>query len=137
VRAGIVGVHLGGMAADAAFWRKLGDLWFPNAVAMAGYGNSLVGMCPQLNHAGKGPPAYFPHGARAHFFLEGVADSGRGRVCFHRLDESCFLPNVMERDEAAAVEASPRAIGLGFHRAGLRDPHHAQTTASTAQEGLY
>lgn len=135
IRAAIRGVHLGGMAGDAEFWRLLTSEWFPNAVALSGYGNSLAGMCPQVRLDPARPAEYFPHGARLHLGVRGPAGA-RGPVFFHRLDESCFLPNMIERDEAEALAAPDGLAAQGFVSSGLRDPR-PPASAGHLSEGLY
>lgn len=137
VREVVTGIHLGGMPATAGFLRRLADDWFPHAVALSGYGNSLTGMCPEMRGARAGPeagPAYFPHGER--LVLEVVAPdpaTGRGRVRFHRLDPSGLLPGVVERDEAAPAR---RPDGdTRFAARGIRDPR--PPAANAPAEGLY
>lgn len=135
-RASIAGIHLGGMAAGADFWKGLVER-FPNAAVLGGYGNSLAGMCPQLGFDPGAPPEYFPHGARLVLDVEAAEGSRRGRVRFHRLDESCFLPNVLERDEAEAVVAPAPARHAGFALPGLRDPRPPEASAEAKSPGLY
>lgn len=135
IREAITGIHLGGMAADATFWARLTTEWFPNAVGMSGYGNSLAGMCPQIAWTPEKPPEYFPHGARLLLRVAEADAHGRGRVMFHRLDESAFLPNVIERDEAAAVTIDPAPDG--FQAFGLRDPRPPSGAPEARQPGLY
>jgi hypothetical protein len=135
-RLAIQGVHLGGMAADHRFWQRLTLEWFPNAVCLSGYGNSLCGMCPQVSLNPDRPPEYFPHGARLILEVAEANVQGRGLVRFHRLDESCFMPMVVERDEAEAIPAPDGAAADGFQLPGLRDPRPPVSAASLS-EGLY
>jgi len=139
LREAIVGVHLGGMAAEPGFWKQLGEAWFPSAVALGGYGNSLAGVCPQLGPTGPDGPEYFPYGDR--LVLDVVGEGGetgdaRGRVRFHRLDPGALLPGMLERDVArrAVCDAS---VGDGFGGDGVRDPRPAETAAPSDEEGLY
>lgn len=137
-REAIEGVHLGGIAAEPGFWERLTGEWFPAATAMAGYGNSLAGMCPQLGLSADSLPDYFPLGRRLVLRVISPDASTRGRVCFHRLDESCFLPNVIERDEADSLDAPPPgASAHGFHLPGIRDPRPAANATEAPKEGLY
>jgi hypothetical protein len=135
-RAAIAGIHLGGLAAAPGFWKELAG-WFPNAKVMGGYGNSLAGMCPQLAPDPSEPPEYFPHGARLVLGVEPSDASPRGRVRFHRLDESCFLPNVLERDEAGRAAPPAAAGAAGFTLPGLRDPRPPETAPEAKSPGLY
>lgn len=136
-RARITGVHLGGMAATPAFWARLTSEWFPNAVALSGYGNTLAGVCPQVTSCEHGLPVYVPHGERIVFVLNTDEGTGRGAVCFHRLDRSCFLPHVVEGDEAAFVAVAKDARAVGFHAVGLQDPRPAARHVETRERGLY
>lgn len=135
-RAEIVGIHLGGMAAAPGFWKELAER-FPNAKVMGGYGNSLAGMCPQLAPGRSEPPEYFPHGARLVLEVEPSEGSRRGRVRFHRLDESCFLPSMLERDEAELAAPPASAAAAGFTLPGLRDPRPPETAPEAKSPGLY
>lgn len=135
-RQAIAGIHLGGMSADAGFWRNLTEEWFPAAAVLAGYGNSLAGVCPQLEPTGQGGPEYFPHGHRLLLEVVTSGEGGRGRVRFHRLDHSALLPGMLERDEASIAGPPPAAGEAGFLHAGLRDPRpRAETTVGSG--GLY
>ncbi len=60
-----------------------------------------------------------------------------GRVLFHRLDESCLLAGVVERDEAERVPPSAEARALGCDAGGLRDPRPPAALGSKLQLGLY
>ena len=136
IRRAVEGIHLGGVAAPKAFWERLTTDWFPNAVAMAGYGNSLAGMCPQVEWTPGVLPAYFPHGTRLLLDIVAPNDIGRGQVVFHRLDESVFLPNVLERDEAAIAQVPITIDAPGFQSTGILDPRPPQR-ATSDQLGLY
>lgn len=133
----IAGVHLGGMAADADFWKQLSERWFPGAVALAGYGNSLAGVCPQLEPTGPSGPEYFPWGDRLVLDVVGADAAGRGRVRFHRLDRSALLPGVLERDEAAVAHHAPDRPDDRFRALGVRDPRPPERSDAAATEGLY
>ncbi|NNL67030.1 MAG: hypothetical protein HKP30_12355 [Myxococcales bacterium] len=135
LRERIVGLHLGGMAAGPTFWQQVGEQWFPKAVALSGYGNSLAGVCPQLAPAGPEGPAYFAHGRRLVLDVVETDENGRGRVRFHRFDRSALLPNVLERDEAA-VAHNPLDARDGFHATGLGDPRPPRAATALAG-GLY
>jgi hypothetical protein len=56
---------------------------------------------------------------------------------FHRLDESALLVNVVERDEAERITASPEALALGGTADGLRDPMPPTALNAKLQHGLY
>jgi hypothetical protein len=140
VREGVAGVHLGGMAAEPAFWKAVGDAWFPRAVVLGGYGNSLAGVCPQVGPTGPDGPEYFPHGDRLVLDVvdpaSGAPTTGRGRVRFHRLDRGALLPGMLERDEAARAPGDA-SHGDGFGGDGVRDPRPPATPDDTESEGLY
>lgn len=143
------GIHLGGLpvsAADQLRFRR--D--FPRAVLLPGYGNSLLGVLPEVEPRPDGRPAYFALEGRLVVDVvlpgpDGEPDLSRpalpgerGRVVCHRLDESFFLPNLVERDEATVAEASPRVKKLGFAPRGLLEPAPVQALIATAaSEGLY
>ena len=133
----IRGIHLGGMTADTTFWEDLTTDYFPNAVAIAGYGNSLAGVCPQVGGRPRDLPDYFAHGNRLVLDIHEPDDKGVGGVMFHRLDHSCFLPNVVERDVAQLVPNDDVAINKGFHTTGIHDPHPPQSSKDAVQGGLY
>jgi len=133
----ITGLHLGGMAATPEFWTRLTTDWFPNAIALSGYGNTLAGVCPQVAPCENGLPVYAPHGNRIHFDIASDGDSERGKVCFHRMDAGCFLPNVLEADEASTANISSTAQAAGFHSTGLHDPRPAAQHTETRNSGLY
>jgi hypothetical protein len=135
VREQIAGVHLGGMAADDEFWKRLSE-WFPHAVALAGYGNSLAGVCPQLAPTGPGGPEYFAHGDRLVLEVMGSDAAGRGRVRFSRIDRGALLPGMLERDEAGRAARGDRRED-GFHAAGIRDPRPPREAAAALSGGLY
>lgn len=135
-RQAITGVHLGGMAGTAAFWKNLRDIWFPNAVVLSGYGNSLAGMCPQIEDVPGSVPAYFAHGNRLILETESNNPTDRSRVVLHRLDESVFLPYVVERDAAGIAFLPDLATNAGFHPMGLLDPS-PHPDEPQARSGLY
>jgi hypothetical protein len=124
-------LHLGGLPAAAGDARALRD-GFPRAVFLSGYGNTLLGMCPQLD-PGLEAPVYYPHGERLRIRLvrpgaarEAVLDivecGERGRVIASRLDESFLIVNLLERDTAVRWPRHPDGPSLGFHHEGLGDP---------------
>ncbi len=134
-RESIRGVHLGGMRVTAEFLQSLRTELFPNAIALSGYGNSLMGLCPQVT-LGNGPPQYFAHGCRMVVDALPQAGDDPGAVCYHRLDLSAFLPNVIERDVATSCTAPSSAITVGFHAVGLLDPR-PPADAPQLGSGLY
>jgi hypothetical protein len=137
IRQRIVGVHLGGLPSTSAFLENLATRWFPNARVMGGYGNSLAGVCPEVEIRPGRPPEYFPYGTRLVLGVDASTPGACGPVRFHRLDQSAFLPNVIERDEAVAVAPPPEALALGFVLCGLRDPKPAPAAVKPPSGGLY
>lgn len=137
MRNAVEGLHLGGMPADATFWKLLTTEWFPRAVPLSGYGNSLAGMCPQLAVKTGDLPEYFPHGERLILRINAARQEDRGQVVFTRLDESCFLPNMAERDEAGVSAPPAHARAAGFSGMGISNPCPPPGTPAETQEGLY
>jgi thienamycin biosynthesis protein ThnN len=125
----IRGVHYGGMRVEPDLLRSAQTEWFPNAVHLAGYGNSLFGVCMEFG----GPPdrtlKYYPYGPR---HVVRVAEDGR--VHMSRLDPTVLIANLPERDTAAA--ANPPAQGPSGFGPGVEDPKPiACPTADAA--GIY
>jgi hypothetical protein len=58
-------------------------------------------------------------------------------VLFHRLDESCLLVGVRERDEAERVAPHAEALSLGGRADGLRDPRPPAAITGQLRLGLY
>lgn len=136
LRERITGIHLGGMVADETFWAKLTGEWFPNAVALSGYGNSLVGVCLQLGPLVENAPHYFAHGNR--MVVDVIEEDGNpeGHVFFHRIDFTMFLPNVLERDVATRA-VQPDGAPEGFHVQGLSNPHPPGNAGTARDAGIY
>jgi hypothetical protein len=149
-REGIHGVHYGGLALTAA---EVNDFRtaFPNAVHLSGYGNTLLGVVMETADGPREALDYFPRGDRVQFHIvEGrgaeqgdtwpprTCPSGRtGQLVFHRLDESCLLVGVAERDHAERSAPSASALALGWHQDGLRNPCTPAPQAAQLQVGLY
>jgi len=134
-RHAIGGIHLGGMRVTAEFQHRLRAELFPNAIAMSGYGNSLMGLCPQVMQD-DGPPRYFAHGCRMVVDVVSQPGATTETVCYHRLDDSMFLPNALERDVATRCPAPEAAIAAGFQAVGLLDPRPPSDAPHLAM-GLY
>jgi hypothetical protein len=144
-REAIRGVHYGGMSLTAA---ALNDFRaaFPGAVHLSGYGNTLFGVVMEVADGPRRALDYFPLSERVRFHVVDWPDGGaawppapcnRGRVLFHRLDESCLLVGVVERDEAERVSPPPEALALGGGADGLRDPRPPAALGGKLQLGLY
>jgi hypothetical protein len=141
----IRGIHYGGLSLDPGAVNDFRDS-FPNAVHLAGYGNSLFGVVMEVTDGHRMAMDYFPLGERLHFEVVRKADEWppvpvgygeRGRVLFHRLDESALLVNVIERDEVERLFPIPESLALGGTADGLRDPHPPAALSGKLQHGLY
>lgn len=139
----IKGVHYGGVALDLAELDRFQNRAFPEAVHLAGYGNTLLGCCLELSAAPDRTLDYFPHGDR--LWLETVpiaystnaADTGAGRLRCTRLDESMLIVRLLERDEATLIDPPPDAPPT-FQLPGVRNPHPLVSTAQVqGGTGLY
>lgn len=146
-REAVRGVHYGGMRIDPAAVNEFRVL-FPNAVHLAGYGNTLFGVVMELADGHRTAMDYYPLGDRVRFEVvradspgggppEPVAPGERGRVLFHRLDPSGLLVNVLERDEAESIPPGPAVLALGGGACGLRDPGPPAALAGALRQGLY
>jgi thienamycin biosynthesis protein ThnN len=151
-REAIHGIHYGGMSLTAETVNGFRSA-YPNAVHLAGYGNTLFGVVMELADLPRQNIDYFPLGERLEFHLiewpdeEDTApavwpprrvERGQvGRVLFHRLDESCLLIGVVERDEAERIAPSAEARSLGSFAEGLRNPRPPEPLAERLQLGLY
>lgn len=118
----IRGIHYGGTHLSAAALSDFQTRWFPQAVHLSGYGNTLFGCCLELDIAPGRVPAYFPYGDRLILTAApgAAADAARVPLCFSRLDATMLLLNVEERDSAELVPP-PAGAPAGFNIAGARD----------------
>lgn len=142
------GVHLGGMSASKEFMQQLAE-FFPNAVVLSGYGNTLFGMMPQLCYSKDSGIDYHPHGDRLVVSIVPHSDEKepclhrpveygeRGRVVVHRLDEAQFIANMVERDTAIRIKPCEDAASDGFILDGIRDPQPIVNEATKPVMGLY
>ncbi len=132
------GVHYGGMAITEDVLLKLQCECFPNAVHLSGYGNTLLGCCPELTTQSGRALDYFPHGDR--LLLNILDDNDQpapfGRVVASRFDHSFLIINLYERDYAHRVDL-PRNAPSAFQGPGLRNPHTPAPVADTVPVGLY
>ncbi|MBO0698680.1 MAG: hypothetical protein J2P46_09820 [Zavarzinella sp.] len=141
-RESLAGVHYGGLSIDPDAVNRFRAV-FPNAVHLAGYGNTLFGVVMETADGHRTAMDYFPLEDRVLF--EVIRDDGheslrpgeRGRVAFHRLDEGCFLPAVIERDEAERVSPTTEARRLGCRDGGLRDPRPPADANGRLRHGIY
>jgi len=109
----IKGIHTGGMAQDNETSIKLKE-FFPAAVIIPGYGNSLFGVTFEKEQTSGVSSIFFVLDPALHLQLiplpkrktekprltESVEIGHRGRVLFHRFDKSFLLINMLERDTA-------------------------------------
>ena len=140
-------VYLGGMPVGPATLNELGDA-FPNARFLTGYGNTLFGVSHEVrpHRPDAELPVYFSPAQRLVLRLvsmnrntsdserlRNVVNEGeRGQVVMHRLDESCFLANVMERDCGIRVAASG-SEGVD----GVKDPQPVPDARFRVENGIY
>ncbi len=150
-REAIHGIHYGGMSLTPEMVNDFRSA-FPRAVHLAGYGNTLFGVVMEMADTQRLAMDYYPQGDRLQFQVvdwpheDDAAghwpprfrkQGQTGRVLFHRLDESCLLAGVLERDQAERVPPSPDAVALGVRTDGLRNPQAPSTLAGRLQMGLY
>jgi thienamycin biosynthesis protein ThnN len=144
-REAIHGVHYGGLPITPESLNEFRAL-FPRAVHLAGYGNTLFGVLMEVADTPRRSLDYYPLGDRLQFRVlpwqedevaEALKPGQRGRVVFDRLDDSCLLVGVMERDEAETVPISNAARALGGTQDGLRDPRPPAPLAGRLQVGIY
>jgi hypothetical protein len=147
-REAIRGVHYGGLSIPAETVNRFREV-FPHAVHLAGYGNTLFGVVMEVADTQRLALDYYPPGDRLRFRVVDAAGSSdswppapvergqRGRVVFDRLDESCLLVGVRERDEAERIAPSDEALALGCDADGLRDPAPPAALAGGLRLGLY
>lgn len=150
-REAIHGIHYAGMSLTAETVNNF-RASYPRAVHLAGYGNTLFGVVMEMADTPRQNIDYFPLSERLEFHVvEWSGDDAAsavwpprrcqrgqvGRVLFHRLDESCLLIGVVERDEAERVAPSTGAQALGGWADGLRNPRPAVPLAGRLQLGLY
>jgi hypothetical protein len=145
-REAIRAVHYGGVSLSA---QEINDFRaaFPQAVHLAGYGNTLFGVVMEVADTPRQALDYFPLGERLRFSLVGAEDRDwpprlvpmgeSGKLVFDRLDESCLLVGVIERDEAERIPLSEAARDLGGTAPGLRNPRPPAALAGRLQVGLY
>lgn len=125
----IRGVHYGGMRVARALLQSAHTDWFPGAVHLAGYGNSLFGLCMEFGGALDRELRYHPFGPR--HVVQVYED---GRVWMSRLDETVLIANLLERDCATArPEIAAPVPGFG---PPIEDPRPISSSVGTA-DGIY
>jgi hypothetical protein len=145
-REAIHGIHYGGLSITPEQMNEFRDM-FPRAVHLAGYGNTLFGVLMEVADRPRQSLDYYPLDDRLRFrvlpwqdgeqHVDTLEPGRRGRVVFDRLDESCLLIGVHERDEAEVVPLSDEARTLGGTQDGLRDPRPPAALAGRLQLGIY
>lgn len=148
-RCRVTGIHFGGMPLTGEARERI-ETCFPCAVLLSGYGNTLFGLSPELNYGPETGIDYYPHGAR--LIVQTIEQSDedetvrllrpsnygeRGQVVAHRLDETQFIANMVERDTAVRIEPRNDAITDGFFLDGLRDPRPVVSQRPSVATGLY
>ena len=148
----IKGVHYGGVAIEKEHLKRFKKELFPNAVHIAGYGNTLFGLCMEVEASPHYDLDYYPPGPRMILQVVSTKDGikpdknrifqyveygQRGQVVFHRLDESFFIPNMFERDEAIRIAPTEYAQSLGIHQDGVRNPALLNGLGMNARVGVY
>lgn len=137
----IRGIHLGGMQVQRDQLAKVYAL-FPNALILAGYGNTLMGCCLELDVDPKRTCFnYYPFGDRLILDVvdqigDSVPSGEEGVVRLTRLDESFLIVHLRERDQAQRVEPTPNAPE-GYAGIGVRNPHPPKANGSQPVGGLY
>ena len=126
----IRGVHYGGMRVAPELLRNAQAQWFPYAVHLAGYGNSLFGVCMEFGGAPDRPLRYYPQGPRL------VLRTDAEVVWMSRLDETVLIANLRERDTARPVPPPKSAPG-GPYGWGIENPGPRATPASPVDVGIY
>lgn len=151
-RMAIKGVHYGGISIGKEAFKRFKEEDFPNAVHISGYGNTLFGLCLEIEESSTYDLDYFPPGSRMIVQVVEMDDgnepvTGRlsklvnygeeGQVVFHRLDESFFIPNMFERDRAIRIPPTETAIEYGMTQDGVRNPTLLESSKQVAKTGLY
>ncbi|MGQ3683678.1 MAG: hypothetical protein ACUBOA_01445 [Candidatus Loosdrechtia sp.] len=148
----IQGIHYGGVALEKEQLKRFKTDLFPNAIHIAGYGNTLFGLCMEIDESGDFDLDYYPPGPRLvlqvvstkdgvrpvqHRLSQIVEYGKKGQVVCHRLDESFFIPNMFERDEAIRIAATKKTRLLGIYQDGIRNPSLLQELRERARPGVY
>ncbi|WIV65912.1 hypothetical protein [Natrialbaceae archaeon AArc-T1-2] len=139
----IEGIVHGGTALDRDTHRIFRDEWYSDVTLVGEYGNTLVGVAPEV------PPSFGSPTDRDYhldyvpcypYFVTEIVDSDgepvaygeRGTVRPTVLTEECFLPLLPERDTAARIR------GEGdFGWDWVRTPTTGEHAADSAVEGVY
>ena len=147
----IKGVHYGGMALENILYQRFREDYFPGAIHISGYGNTLFGVCLELEDSPGYNLEYYPPGPRLILNIvpldqgrnleqrptEEVLYGQRGQVVFHRLDKSGLILNMFERDSAVRIPPSEKAKKMGIFGDGIRNPQPIINAKDQDQLGLY
>ncbi len=148
----ICGIHYGGVALEQEQLKRLRGELFPHAVHIAGYGNTLFGLCMEIEESANGNLDYYPPGPRMAVQVVSTEDGThpdrnrltqivqygeKGQVVCHRLDASFFIPNMFERDEAVRIAPTQHAQALGIYQDGVRNPLPLKGLEANAKIGVY
>lgn len=146
------GIHYGGVAIGQEHLKRFKTDLFPNAVHIAGYGNTLFGLCMEITESQNGDLNYYPPGPRMVVQvvstkygiqpdknrLTHVVEYGEnGQVVCHRFDESFFIPNMFERDEAIRIAPTKEVQSLGICQDGVRNPSLLNGLEANTKIGVY
>jgi hypothetical protein len=151
-RMSIKGVHYGGISIGKDTYKKFKEEYYPEAVHISGYGNTLFGLCLEVEESSVCDLDYFPLGPRMVVQVVSMEDGNKpgcerlsngvdyeeeGQVVFHRLDESFFIPNMFERDKAVRIPPTATAIEYGITQDGVRNPTLLENNDKLVKTGLY
>lgn len=146
------GIHYGGVAIGQEHLKRFKTDLFPNAVHITGYGNTLFGLCMEITESQNGDLNYYPPGPRMVVQvvstkygiqpdknrLTHVVEYGEnGQVVCHRFDESFFIPNMFERDEAIRIAPTKEVQSLGICQDGVRNPSLLNGLEANTKIGVY
>ncbi len=127
----IRGVHYGGMVVDPELLQQAQTMWFPNAVHLAGYGNSLFGVCMECGGNADRTLCYYPHGLRHQ-----VRVAEDGTVWMSRLDRTVLIANMKERDVGVPAHPSAQLSSIGFGK-GIEGPSPHRQHSEQLRIGIY
>lgn len=127
----IRGVHYGGMVVERALLQQAQCIWFPNAVHLAGYGNSLFGVCMEGGGSADRTLRYYPHGLRHQ-----VRVAEDGTVWMYRLDRTVLIANMKERDVGVPAHPSAQLCSIGFGK-GVEGPSPHRQHSEPLRIGIY
>jgi thienamycin biosynthesis protein ThnN len=148
----IKGVHYGGISIEKDAYKRFKKEYFPEAIHISGYGNTLFGLCLEIEESPTYDLDYYPSGSRmvvqivstangnepSYERLSEIVDYGEeGQIVFHRLDESFFIPNMFERDKAVRIAPTSTATMYGIVQDGVRNPALLERNETKVRTGLY